>query len=448
MHGSLALALAAPGRPRRLANRPPRSRAPPRRARRALGTAKSGVPMKTMRIAPRPMAEAWRKPRLTRSAAHGMASQEIEALTQALARLPGLGPRSARRAVLHLMKKRETALPAACCRAAANVAERLSTCSICGNVDTSDPCAICARPAPRRQDCCASSRKSPTCGRSIARGCFPGRYHVLGGRLSALEGVRPEDLSIDKLVAPRRRRRHRRGRAGDERHARGPDHRPLSRRTARSAFRSASPSSPTACRSAASSTISTRARSPRRCARAVRLLEAPGLKNTKFSAMALLPIIEVPDPRLRQISTPVEKVDDEVRALVADMFETMYAAPGIGLAAIQVGVAQAPAGDRPAGARGGGRRAGQRPARLHQPRDPRTFGAGRALYRGLPVGARPICRGRPARPHPRPLARSATARSARKRSTACSRSACSTRWTISNGVLFIDHLSRLKRDMI
>src|SRR4051812_28662186 len=54
--------------------------------------------------------------------------------------------------------------------------------------------------------------------------------------------------------------------------------------------------------------------------------------------MALLPILEVPDPRLRQISSPVEKVDDEVRALVSDMFETMYAAPGIGLAAIQVGV--------------------------------------------------------------------------------------------------------------
>lgn len=56
--------------------------------------------------------------------------------------------------------------------------------------------------------------------------------------------------------------------------------------------------------------------------------------------MALLPIVEVPDPRLRQISTRVEKVDDEVRALVADMFETMYAAPGIGLAAVQVGVAK------------------------------------------------------------------------------------------------------------
>ena len=54
--------------------------------------------------------------------------------------------------------------------------------------------------------------------------------------------------------------------------------------------------------------------------------------------MALLPIVEVPDPRLRQISSPVDKVDDELRALIADMFETMYAAPGIGLAAIQVGV--------------------------------------------------------------------------------------------------------------
>jgi peptide deformylase len=54
--------------------------------------------------------------------------------------------------------------------------------------------------------------------------------------------------------------------------------------------------------------------------------------------MALLPIIEVPDPRLKQVSTPVEAVDDDIRALIADMFETMYAAPGIGLAAVQVGV--------------------------------------------------------------------------------------------------------------
>src|SRR5947209_10179813 len=74
-----------------------------------------------------------------------VASQEIEALSQALARLPGLGPRSARRAVLYLVKKRETALQPLV-TALQNVADKLSTCSVCGNVDTSDPCAICRDP--------------------------------------------------------------------------------------------------------------------------------------------------------------------------------------------------------------------------------------------------------------------------------------------------------------
>ncbi len=78
-----------------------------------------------------------------------VASQEIEALSQALARLPGLGPRSARRAVLHLMKKRETALQPLLA-ALTQVADKLSTCSTCGNVDTSDPCSICKD--PRRDD--------------------------------------------------------------------------------------------------------------------------------------------------------------------------------------------------------------------------------------------------------------------------------------------------------
>src|SRR5262245_64082800 len=74
-----------------------------------------------------------------------MASSEIEALIQALARLPGLGPRSARRAVLHLMKRRETAM-APLLRALTRVNESLSVCAACGNVDTSDPCGICADP--------------------------------------------------------------------------------------------------------------------------------------------------------------------------------------------------------------------------------------------------------------------------------------------------------------
>ena len=128
-----------------------------------------------------------------------MASQDIEALSQALARLPGLGPRSARRAVLHLMKRRETALEPLLA-ALRDVATRLSTCSTCGNLDTSDPCGICSD--PRRDDklLCVVEEVADLWALDRSR-LFPGRYHVLGGRLSALEGVRPEDLGIDKLVA-------------------------------------------------------------------------------------------------------------------------------------------------------------------------------------------------------------------------------------------------------
>ena len=128
-----------------------------------------------------------------------MASQEIDALTSALARLPGFGPRSARRAVLHLVKKREGALVPL--RAAlVAVEERLATCSICGNVDTTDPCGICAD--PRRDDRALCVVEDVSDLRALDRSrLFPGRYHVLGGRLSALEGVRPEDLAIDSLLA-------------------------------------------------------------------------------------------------------------------------------------------------------------------------------------------------------------------------------------------------------
>jgi recombination protein RecR len=128
-----------------------------------------------------------------------MASPEIEALTQALARLPGLGPRSARRAVLHLLKKRETAL-APLLRALETVNERLSTCSTCGNVDTTDPCAICADPRRDQRSLCVVEEVADLWALDRSR-LFPGRFHVLGGRLSALEGVRPEDLSVDRLIA-------------------------------------------------------------------------------------------------------------------------------------------------------------------------------------------------------------------------------------------------------
>jgi recombination protein RecR len=127
-----------------------------------------------------------------------MASPEIEALTQALARLPGLGPRSARRAVLHLLKRRETAL-APLLRALELVEQRLSSCHVCGNIDTSDPCAICADPRRDQRALCVVEEVADLWALDRSR-LFPGRFHVLGGRLSALDGVRPEDLSVDKLV--------------------------------------------------------------------------------------------------------------------------------------------------------------------------------------------------------------------------------------------------------
>ncbi len=127
-----------------------------------------------------------------------MASPEIDALTQALSRLPGLGPRSARRAVLHLIKRRETAL-VPLLSALAAVGERLATCSVCGNVDTTDPCSICADGRRDPKSLCVVEEVADLWALERSR-LFPGRFHVLGGRLSALEGVRPEDLTIDALV--------------------------------------------------------------------------------------------------------------------------------------------------------------------------------------------------------------------------------------------------------
>jgi recombination protein RecR len=127
-----------------------------------------------------------------------MASPEIDALTQALSRLPGLGPRSARRAVLHLLKRRDSAM-APLLRALERVNEALVTCSVCGNVDTIDPCSICADPRRDQRLLCVVEEVSDLWALDRSR-LFPGRFHVLGGRLSALEGIRPEDLAIAQLV--------------------------------------------------------------------------------------------------------------------------------------------------------------------------------------------------------------------------------------------------------
>ena len=128
-----------------------------------------------------------------------MASREIETLTEVLSRLPGLGPRSARRAVLHLIKRRESALSPLLAALAA-VERDLVTCSTCGNVDTSDPCALCADPRRDARSLCVVEEVADLWALDRSR-LFPGRFHVLGGRLSALDGVRPENLAIESLVA-------------------------------------------------------------------------------------------------------------------------------------------------------------------------------------------------------------------------------------------------------
>jgi recombination protein RecR len=124
---------------------------------------------------------------------------EIERLIQLLARLPGLGPRSARRAALFLIKKREPLLvPLADAMRVA--AERIVVCSQCANVDTTDPCTICRD--NRRDPAILVVVEDVSDLWALERaGILASPYHVLGGVLSALDGVRPEDLNLDKLVA-------------------------------------------------------------------------------------------------------------------------------------------------------------------------------------------------------------------------------------------------------
>ena len=128
-----------------------------------------------------------------------MASQEIEQLAGALARLPGLGPRSARRAVLWLVKRRETGL-VELLSALQEVQGKLVECSTCGNVDTTDPCGICADPRRDAKALCVVEDVSDLWALDRAR-LFTGRYHVLGGKLSALDGVGPDELAIPALLA-------------------------------------------------------------------------------------------------------------------------------------------------------------------------------------------------------------------------------------------------------
>ena len=122
----------------------------------------------------------------------------IDQLANVLARLPGLGPRSARRAVLHLITRRESTL-GPLIRALQEVDASLKTCGTCGNIDVSDPCGVCLDERRDRSTICVVEGVADLWALERAQQ-YRGLYHVLGGHLSALDGVRPEDLSIDRLL--------------------------------------------------------------------------------------------------------------------------------------------------------------------------------------------------------------------------------------------------------
>ncbi|WP_417249692.1 recombination mediator RecR [Celeribacter sp.] len=128
----------------------------------------------------------------------GDATQDIEALIDLMARLPGLGPRSARRAVLHLIKKRGR-LMGPLATAMQTVAENARECTQCGNIGTADICDICASEKRANGEICVVEDVADLWAMERAA-VFGGRYHVLGGTLSALDAVGPEDLRIPHLV--------------------------------------------------------------------------------------------------------------------------------------------------------------------------------------------------------------------------------------------------------
>lgn len=126
-----------------------------------------------------------------------MAGKDIEKLVKLVAKLPALGTRSSRRIVLQLLKKKETLfLPLI--EAMREVAENVKTCEICGNFDTESPCPICASETRDSSTICVVQDVADLWAMERVA-MFKGKYHVLGGILSALDGVAPEDLNIEKL---------------------------------------------------------------------------------------------------------------------------------------------------------------------------------------------------------------------------------------------------------
>ncbi len=127
-----------------------------------------------------------------------MSAPEIERLIGLLSKLPALGPRSARRAVLYLLNKRESHF-APLIEAMHQVLDNISACPVCGNMDTTVPCAICQNESRNQRQVCVVQDVADLWALERA-GAFKGVYHVLGGVLSALDGIGPEELKIQELV--------------------------------------------------------------------------------------------------------------------------------------------------------------------------------------------------------------------------------------------------------
>jgi recombination protein RecR len=127
------------------------------------------------------------------------AGPEIERLIQLLARLPGLGPRSARRAALHLIKKREL-LMAPLSAALQTALDKIEICAVCGNIDTQNPCTLCVDPRRDASVIVVVADVADLWALERAQ-AINARYHVLGGTLSPLDGVGPQELAIDALIA-------------------------------------------------------------------------------------------------------------------------------------------------------------------------------------------------------------------------------------------------------
>jgi len=127
-----------------------------------------------------------------------MSGQYIEQLVKIISKLPSLGTRSARRIVLHLLKKRETFIPQLI-SALQDVNEHIKVCEICGNYDTESPCSICKSTSRENNLLCIVQDISDLW--ALERGgLYKGKYHVLGGVLSAIEGITPDDLNIGQLL--------------------------------------------------------------------------------------------------------------------------------------------------------------------------------------------------------------------------------------------------------